>query len=434
MNDIFITAIHVIDLRFPTSRENIGSDAVNKDPDYSAAYCIIETNSDLRGHGLSFTLGRGTDLVVQAAQYLSQYAINRTLASITDDFRAFARQLTDDTQFRWLGPEKGVIQLAAAALINAVWDLYARAESKPLWQLLSEMEPAQLIKAIDFRYIDDALSPEEALDTLNSRRAGQAERLALLRKNGYPAYTTSVGWFGYSEEKIRRLSREALADGWTHFKLKVGGDAADDLRRGHVVREEIGWTNKLMVDANQKWGVLEAITRTRQLAELQPWWMEEPTNPDDILGHARIRREVPEVRIATGEHVHNRIMFKQLLQAKAIDVLQLDSCRVAGVNENLAIILMAAKFNVPVCPHAGGVGLCEYVQHLSAFDFLSVSASLENRVIEFVDHLHEHFVDPVRIKDGHYLLPEQPGYSIEIREESLTRFAFPEGEAWSTSE
>lgn len=433
MNDILITAVRVIDLRFPTSRESIGSDAVNKDPDYSAAYCIIETDSELRGHGLSFTLGRGTDLVVQAAQYLSQYAVNRTLASITDDFRAFARQLTDDTQFRWLGPEKGVIQLAAAALINAVWDLYARAESKPLWQLLSEMEPAQLIKAIDFRYIDDALTPEEALELLTERRKGQAERLALLKKDGYPAYTTSVGWFGYSEEKIRRLSKEALADGWTHFKLKVGGDAADDLRRGHIVREEIGWSNKLMVDANQKWGVLEAIARTRQLAELQPWWMEEPTNPDDILGHARIRREVPEVRIATGEHVHNRIMFKQLLQAQAIDVLQLDSCRVAGVNENLAIILLAAKFNVPVCPHAGGVGLCEYVQHLSAFDFLSISATLENRVIEFVDHLHEHFIDPVRIRNGRYLLPEQPGYSIEIREESLTRFAYPQGEAWSAS-
>jgi L-fuconate dehydratase len=433
LNDILITAVRVIDLRFPTSRESIGSDAVNKDPDYSAAYCIIETDSELRGHGLSFTLGRGTDLVVQAAQYLSQYAVNRTLASITDDFRAFARQLTDDTQFRWLGPEKGVIQLAAAALINAVWDLYARAESKPLWQLLSEMEPAQLIKAIDFRYIDDALTPEEALELLTERRKGQAERLALLKKDGYPAYTTSVGWFGYSEEKIRRLSKEALADGWTHFKLKVGGDAADDLRRGHIVREEIGWSNKLMVDANQKWGVLEAIARTRQLAELQPWWMEEPTNPDDILGHARIRREVPEVRIATGEHVHNRIMFKQLLQAQAIDVLQLDSCRVAGVNENLAIILLAAKFNVPVCPHAGGVGLCEYVQHLSAFDFLSISATLENRVIEFVDHLHEHFIDPVRIRNGRYLLPEQPGYSIEIREESLTRFAYPQGEAWSAS-
>ena len=433
LKDIQITAVRVIDLRFPTSLENIGSDAVNKDPDYSAAYCIIETNSELRGHGLSFTLGRGTDLVVEAAQYLSRYAVNRSLSSITDDFRAFARQLTDDTQFRWLGPEKGVIQLAAAALINAVWDLYARAESKPLWQLLSEMEPAQLVKAIDFRYIDDALSPEEALEMLTARRKGQAERLELLKRQGYPAYTTSAGWFGYSEEKIRRLSKEALADGWTYFKLKVGGDAADDLRRGHIVREEIGWTNKLMVDANQKWGVVDAIARTRQLAELQPWWMEEPTSPDDILGHARIRCEVPEVRIATGEHVHNRIMFKQLLQAKAIDVLQLDSCRVAGVNENLAIILMAAKFDIPVCPHAGGVGLCEYVQHLSAFDFLSVSGTLENRVIEFVDHLHEHFVDPVRIRKGHYLLPEQPGYSIEIREESLTRFAYPHGAAWSTS-
>lgn len=431
MNDILITSVRVIDLRFPTSRDNIGSDAVNKDPDYSAAYCIIETNSGLEGYGLTFTLGRGTDLVVQAAEYLSRYAVNRTLASITDDFCAFARQLTDDTQFRWLGPEKGVIHLAAGALINAIWDLYARAESKPLWQLLAEMEPAQLLKAVDFRYIDDALSREEALDLLTARREGQAERLALLKRQGYPAYTTSAGWFGYSEQKIRRLSKEALAEGWTHFKLKVGGDAADDLRRGHIVRDEIGWTNKLMVDANQKWGVLEAIERTRGLAELAPWWMEEPTSPDDILGHARIRREVPNVRIATGEHVHNRIMFKQLLQAEALDVLQLDSCRVAGVNENLAIILLAAKFNIPVCPHAGGVGLCEYVQHLSAFDFLSVSTTLENRVIEFVDHLHEHFVDPVRICKGHYLLPQQPGYSIQIREESLTRFAFPHGAAWS---
>jgi L-fuconate dehydratase len=434
LNDILITAVRVIDLRFPTSRENIGSDAVNKDPDYSAAYCILETNSELEGYGLSFTLGRGTDLVVQAAEYLSRYAVNRTLASITDDFRAFLRELTDDTQFRWLGPEKGVIQLAAAALINALWDLYARAEKKPLWQLLSEMEPERLIGAIDFRYIDDALSPEEALDLLRSRRAGQAERLALLEEQGYPAYTTSVGWFGYSEEKIRRLSKEALAEGWTHFKLKVGGDAADDLRRGHIVREEIGWENRLMVDANQKWGIAEAIARTRQLAELKPWWMEEPTSPDDILGHARIRREVPEVRIATGEHVHNRIMFKQFLQAEALDVVQIDSCRVAGVNENLAIILLAAKFKVPVCPHAGGVGLCEYVQHLSAFDFLSVSGSLEGRVIEFVDHLHEHFIDPVHIRNGRYLLPRQPGYSIEIRKESLTRFAFPDGAAWSKSE
>jgi L-fuconate dehydratase len=431
LNEILITGVRVIDLRFPTSRDHIGSDAVNKDPDYSAAYCILQTDGELEGHGLTFTLGRGTDLVVQALQYLTRYVVNRTLSSITDDLCAFGRELTDDTQFRWLGPEKGVIHLATGALINAVWDLYARAEKKPLWQLLAEMEPAQLVKAVDFRYIDDAITKSEALDLLTAQRAGQAGRLAQLREQGYPAYTTSVGWFGYSEEKIRRLSKEALAEGWTHFKLKVGGDAADDLRRGHIVREEIGWTNKLMVDANQKWGVNEAIERTNQLAELAPWWMEEPTSPDDILGHARIRREVKPVRIATGEHVQNRIIFKQLLQADAIDVLQLDSCRVAGVNENLAILLLAAKFDIPVCPHAGGVGLCEYVQHLSIFDFLSVSGTLENRVIEFVDHLHEHFLDPVVIRKGCYQVPTAPGYSIEIKEESLVRFAFPEGEAWS---
>jgi L-fuconate dehydratase len=432
LNEILITAVRVIDLRFPTSRDHIGSDAVNTDPDYSAAYCILEANCALEGHGLTFTLGRGTDLVVQAVRYLSRYIVNRTLSSITEDLRAFARQLTDDTQFRWLGPEKGVIHLATGALLNAVWDLYARAEDKPLWQLLADMEPVQLLKAVDFRYIDDALSPDEALDILNKARGnGQRERLALLQQQGYPAYTTSVGWFGYSEEKIRGLAKEALAEGWTHFKLKVGGDPADDLRRGHIVRDEIGWTNKLMVDANQKWGVLEAIDRTRQLAELKPYWMEEPTSPDDILGHARIRREVPEVRIATGEHCHNRVMFKQLLQAQAIDVLQLDSCRVAGVNENLAIILLAAKFKIPVCPHAGGVGLCEYVQHLAAFDFLSVSASLDDRVIEFVDHLHEHFLTPVQIHNGRYLLPTTPGYSIQIRKQSLMHFTYPTGKAWS---
>ena len=432
MNEILITSVRVIDLRFPTSREQIGSDAVNKDPDYSAAYCILETNSDLEGHGLTFTLGRGNDLVVQALEYLTRYVVNRTLSFITNDLRAFGRQLTDDTQFRWLGPEKGVIHLATGALINAVWDLYAKSESKPLWQLLADMEPTQLLSAVDFRYIDDALTEAEALEILTkARSAGKQQRLAQLQQTGYPAYTTSVGWFGYSEDKIRRLAKVALADGWTHFKLKVGGDPTEDLRRGHVVREEIGWTNKLMVDANQKWGVLEAIQRTLALAPIAPWWMEEPTSPDDILGHARIRREAAPIRIATGEHVQNRIIFKQLLQAQAIDVLQLDSCRVAGVNENLAILLLAAKFNIPVCPHAGGVGLCEYVQHLSIFDFLSVSASLEDRVIEFVDHLHEHFLTPVVIRNGHYQLPTAPGYSIQIKPESLTRFAYPNGPAWT---
>jgi L-fuconate dehydratase len=420
----------VVDLRFPTSRQQIGSDAVNKDPDYSAAYCILETDSGVEGHGLTFTLGRGTDLVVQAAEYLGTFVAGKTLSGIAADFVAFTRLLTDETQFRWLGPEKGVIHLACGALINAVWDLWARVEGKPVWRLLAEMTPEQLVGLVDFRYIDDAITREEALAIVTKSKDGYSERLARLEAEGYPAYTTSVGWFGYSEEKIRRLAREALAEGWTHFKLKVGGDAADDLRRGHIVREEIGWTNKLMVDANQKWGVLEAIRRTKQLQELQPWWMEEPTSPDDILGHARIRREAAPTRIATGEHCQNRVMFKQLLQAGAIDVCQIDSCRVAGVNENLAILLMAAKFGVVVCPHAGGVGLCEYVQHLSAFDYLRVSCSLEDRVIEFVDHLHEHFVEPVAIRNGRYLLPRKPGYSIEIFRESLEEFAFPGGAAW----
>ncbi len=430
MNDVRITKVRVVDLRFPTSRQQIGSDAVNKDPDYSAAYCILETDSGVEGHGLTFTLGRGTDLVVQAAEYLGTFVAGKTLSGIAADFVAFTRLLTDETQFRWLGPEKGVIHLACGALINAVWDLWARVEGKPVWRLLAEMTPEQLVGLVDFRYIDDAITREEALAIVTKSKDGYSERLARLEAEGYPAYTTSVGWFGYSEEKIRRLAREALAEGWTHFKLKVGGDAADDLRRGHIVREEIGWTNKLMVDANQKWGVLEAIRRTKQLQELQPWWMEEPTSPDDILGHARIRREAAPTRIATGEHCQNRVMFKQLLQAGAIDVCQIDSCRVAGVNENLAILLMAAKFGVVVCPHAGGVGLCEYVQHLSAFDYLRVSCSLEDRVIEFVDHLHEHFVEPVAIRNGRYLLPRKPGYSIEIFRESLEEFAFPGGAAW----
>jgi L-fuconate dehydratase len=432
LTEIKITALRVVDLRFPTSRDHIGSDAVNVDPDYSAAYCILETDSALEGHGLTFTLGRGTDLCVAALNYLGRFIVGRTLASITDDFVAFNRTLTDDSQFRWLGPEKGVIHLSTGALINAVWDLYAKSEGKPLWRLLAEMPAEKLLSAIDFRYIDDALSREEALAILTASESTLQERVDKLVAEGYPAYTTSAGWFGFSDEKIKRLCEEGLADGWTHFKLKVGGIPADDLRRGRIIREAIGPNNRMMVDANQKWGVLEAIDRTNQLAELKPWWMEEPTSPDDILGHARIRREVAPTRIATGEHCHNKVMFKQLLQAGAIDVCQIDSCRVAGVNENLAIILMAAKFGIPVCPHAGGVGLCEYVQHLSAFDYLRVSCSLEDRVIEYVDHLHEHFLTPVDIRRGRYFLPETPGYSIEIHPESLKKFAFPSGEAWSS--
>ncbi len=433
MKNLIIRGVRIVDLRFPTSREHIGSDAVNKDPDYSAAYCILSTDGGYEGHGLTFTLGRGTELVVSALQYLSRFVSGRDLESITSDMNGFYLELTGDTQFRWLGPEKGVIHLAVGAMLNAIWDLYAKVENKPVWELLTQMEPEQLVAAIDFRYIADALSRDEALKILRDAKAGQAQRLAALEDTGYPAYTTSAGWFGFSDEKIRRLCREGITDGWSHFKLKVGGLPDDDLRRGRIVREEIGWDTKLMVDANQKWGVEEAIRRTRQLAELEPWWMEEPTSPDDILGHARIRREAAPVRIATGEHCHNAVMFKQLLQAGSIDVCQIDSCRVAGINENLAILLMAAKFGVPVCPHAGGVGLCEYVQHLSMFDFLSVSCTLQDRVIEYVDHLHEHFRHPVIIRRGHYMLPRAAGYSAEILPESLARFSFPDGDAWKDS-
>jgi L-fuconate dehydratase len=430
-NEIVITDVRVIDLRFPTSREQIGSDAVNKDPDYSAAYCILETSSpELTGHGLTFTLGRGTEICVAALRYLARFVRGRSLAELTRDLRGLSQQLTGETQFRWLGPEKGVIHMACGALLNAVWDLYAKAEGKPLWRLLAEMEPEHLADIIDYHYISDVLTKDEAVTMLSKQRNGWQIRLAELEHSGYPAYTTSVGWYGFSDEKIRTLCRQAIADGWTHFKLKVGGDSQDDLRRGRIVREEIGWENKLMVDANQRWGVVEAIERTRALGELVPWWMEEPTSPDDILGHARIRREVAPIRIATGEHVHNAVMFKQFMQAGAIDVCQIDSCRVAGVNEILAILLMAAKFGVPVCPHAGGVGLCEYVQHLSIFDYLCVSGLLKDRVIEFVDHLHEHFVTPVEIRRGHYRLPREAGYSIEINPESLERFSFPDGASW----
>jgi L-fuconate dehydratase len=427
---ISILAAEVIDLRFPTSREQIGSDAVNKDPDYSAAYCILKTDSEFEGHGLTFTLGRGTDLVASALRYLTGFVVGRTLESITRDHHAFYREVTGDTQFRWLGPEKGVIHLAVGALLNAVWDLQAKVAGKPVWRLLAEMTPEEIVAAIDFRYISDVLTKDEALQILRAGKQGQSERLATLERDGYPAYTTSAGWFGFSDEKIRGLCKEGLADGWTHFKLKVGGDAAVDLRRARIMRSEIGPHNRMMVDANQRWGVEEAIARTKELAEVEPWWMEEPTSPDDILGHARIRREAAPTRIATGEHCHNSVMFKQLLQAGSIDVCQIDSCRVASINENLAILLMAAKFGVPVCPHAGGVGLCEYVQHLSIFDYLCVSCTMKDRVIEYVDHLHEHFLEPVRIRRGHYLVPEAPGYSGEIRAESLEQYVFPTGEAW----
>jgi L-fuconate dehydratase len=426
-----ITDLEVLDLRFPTSRTADGTDAMHLDPDYSAAYVILHTDGDLQGHGLAFTLGRGTEVCASAIQALRHHVVSRKLDDLTNNLGGFWRQLSGDSQLRWLGPEKGVIHLALAAIVNAVWDLYAKRERKPLWKLLADLSPAEIIRCIDFRYMSDALTREEALDILQRHATSKDDREREILARGYPAYTTSAGWIGYSDDKIRGACRQAMAEGWTHFKVKVGGAPEDDARRVDLVRGEIGPDRTLMIDANQRWDVSEAIERVQQLAKFNLWWIEEPTSPDDVLGHAAIRRAVRPIGVATGEHCANRVLFKQLLQAQAIDFCQIDSCRLGGVNENLAVMLMAAKFGVPVCPHAGGVGLCEHVQHLSIFDYIAVSATLERRVTEFVDHLHEHFVHPVVIRDARYMPPTAPGYSIEIKPESREAYRYPEGAAWS---
>jgi len=427
-----ITGLDAFDIRFPTSRERDGSDAMNPDPDYSAAYVILRTDhpAGLEGHGLTFTIGRGNELCVAAARALAPLVQGLTLEEIKADMARFWRRLTGDSQLRWVGPEKGVIHLATAAVVNAVWDLYAKAEGKPLWQLLAGLTSEELVRCIDFRYLTDALTRQEALEILRRHEPTRAAREAEMRARGYPAYTTSAGWLGYPDEKIRRLCREGVQQGWSHFKIKVGRDLEDDLRRAAIVRAEIGPDRKLMLDANQVWDVGEAIANMRKLARFDPWWIEEPTSPDDILGHATIAKAVAPIGVATGEQCHNRVMFKQLMQAGAMRFCQIDSCRLGGVNEVLAVLLLAAKFGIPVCPHAGGVGLCEYVQHLAIFDYICVSASLDDRVVEYVDHLHEHFVDPVVIRDGRYMPPTAPGYSITMRPESLKRYAWPGGEAW----
>ena len=432
-SNLIITDIEVKDIRFPTSKTLDGSDAMNPDPDYSAAYVILKTNhaDNIEGHGLTFTIGRGNELCVAAINSLAHLVIGKSLKSIADDMAGFWKTITGDSQLRWLGPEKGVIHLATGAMVNAVWDLYAKVEGKPLWQLLADMTPTELVNCIDFTYITDAITKAEALALLTEKAATKQERIAQLKVNGYPAYTTSAGWLGYSDEKMRRLCREAKAAGFSHLKMKVGANLADDMRRASIIREEIGDDLRLMMDANQKWDVDEAIENMAALAKYNPYWIEEPTSPDDILGHAKIARAVAPIKVATGEHCQNRVMFKQLLQADAIEICQIDSCRVGGVNEILAIMLMAAKFNVPVCPHAGGVGLCEYVQHLSMIDFIAISGSLENRIIEYVDHLHEHFHDPVVIKDGHYMPPSMAGYSITMKAKSLEDYNFPDGEIWN---
>jgi L-fuconate dehydratase len=428
-----VVSLDVRDIRFPTSRSLDGSDAMHQKPDYSCAYVVLRTDSDtaVEGCGLTFTNGRGTEVVVAAVRAFAFLVVGRTLEEIVGDMRGFWRSLTSEDQLRWLGPEKGVIHLAAGAVVNAVWDLWAKVEGKPLYRLLIDLEPEQLVGAIDFRYIEDALSESEALALLRGMRAGREERLAEIIESGYPAYTTSAGWLGYDDAKITRLVAEAVAAGFTRVKMKVGQDVASDARRARLIRESLGPDGTLMMDANQYWGVDEAIAAMRVLGEYNPWWIEEPTSPDDVLGHARIRREIAPIRVATGEHVQNRVIFKQLFQAEAIDFCQIDACRVGGVNEVLAIILLAAKYGVPVCPHAGGVGLCEYVQHLAMFDYVAVTGTFENRVVEWVDHLHEHFVHPAIVRDGRYLAPTAPGYSIEMYAASLDEYEYPQGAAWN---
>jgi L-fuconate dehydratase len=428
-----ILKAEVHDVRFPTSRTLAGSDAMNRDPDYSAAYVVLRTDHPrgLAGHGLTFTTGRGTELCVLAAQLLSDHVTGRTLEEIASDMAGFWRQVVGDSQMRWLGPEKGVVHLATAALVNAVWDLYAKVEGKPLWKLLVDMSPEQIVACIDFRYIEDVLKPDEALALLEAKMATRSEREAEMRRDGFPAYTTSAGWLGYSDEQIQELARAALAGGFTHLKLKVGFDTESDLRRARALRQALGPDGHLMLDANQVWGVEEAIAHVRSLAEVEPWWIEEPTSPDDVLGHRRIRAAIGPIKVATGEHVQNRVVWKQLFQAGAIDFCQVDSCRLGGVNEVLAVLLLAARHDIPVCPHAGGVGLCEYVRHISIFDYVAVSGSLANRVCEWVDHLHEHFVDPAVVVRGRYQCPTLPGYSAEMKPDSVTAHSFPDGSVWA---
>jgi L-fuconate dehydratase len=429
---ITIREVVARDIRFPTSRALDGSDAMNPNPDYSAAYVILRTDdpNGLEGHGLTFTIGRGNEICVVAIKALAPLVVGQTLESFTADMGRFWRRIVGDSQLRWIGPEKGAIHLATAAIVNAVWDLWAKQVGKPLWKLLVDMSPEELVRCIDFRFITDALTPEEAIGLLRKVQDGRAAREAEMQQVGFPAYTTSAGWLGYDDEKMRRLCQEAIDAGWSHFKLKVGADLEDDVRRLRIVREAIGPERTLMVDANQVWDVPQAIEWMAQLAPYNPWWIEEPTSPDDILGHAAIARGVAPIGVATGEHCHNRVIFKQLLQADAIRFCQLDPARLGGVNECLAVILLAAKFGVPICPHAGGVGLCEYAQHLSIFDYIAVGASLEGRILEYVDHLHEHFFDPVVMKNGRYMPPAAPGYSITMRPESLDEYEFPGGKAW----
>ncbi|MFA4897819.1 MULTISPECIES: enolase C-terminal domain-like protein [Microbacterium] len=429
-----IMSIETSDVRFPTSLELDGSDAVNVDPDYSAAYVRIIAEDGEAGYALVFTGGRGNEIVVKAIESYGQLIVGEELDDLVGDLGAAAKQLVHDSQLRWLGPEKGVSHMAAGAIINALWDVAARREGKPLWRYLADLTPEQVVAAIDFTHISDALTPDEALEILRRGEQGKAERIAELEQNGFRAYTTSPGWLGYTDEKMLRLTREAVADGFELIKLKVGGSLEDDIRRFELVRAEVGPDFPVAIDANQRWDVEDAIAWLEPLKRFEPFWIEEATSTDDVLGHATIRKAIAPMRVATGEAVQSRIIFKQLLQAQAIDVMQIDSVRVAGVNENLGNILLAAKFGVPVCPHAGGVGLCELVQHFSFFDYAAVAGTQDDRYIEFVDHLHEHFAEPVVVTGGRYRAPQQPGNGAEMLPDSVATWTFPDGPGWQELE
>ncbi|WP_035227806.1 MULTISPECIES: L-fuconate dehydratase [Acidiphilium] len=425
MTQVRITGFETFDLRFPTSRLKDGSDAMNPDPDYSAAYVILHTDQDgLDGHGLTFTIGRGTEIAVAAIRAIAPLVVGLELDWITDNPGRFWRHVTGDSQLRWIGPDKGAIHLGTAAVVNAVWDLWAKAEGKPVWQLVGEMSPEALVRAIDFRYITDCITPEEALALLRDAAAGKDARLQTLLAKGYPCYTTSAGWLGYDDDKLRRLVREAVDQGFRYIKFKVGQSVEDDIRRLRIAREIAGPACRFMIDANQVWEVDEAIDWVGRLAFADPWFIEEPTSPDDVEGHRAIRAAVAPIRVATGEMCQNRVMFKQFIMRGAIDVVQIDACRLGGLNEVLAVLLMAAKYRLPVWPHAGGVGLCEYVQHLAMIDYLAISGTMDDRVVEYVDHLHEHFIDPCVIRDAAYMPPRAPGYSIAIKPQSLRDYAF----------
>ncbi|MDI1289379.1 MAG: enolase C-terminal domain-like protein [bacterium] len=427
-------SLETVDVRFPTSRDLDGSDAMNPEPDYSAAYVVVGTDvgDGLDGHGFAFTTGRGNDVQTLAIRSLAPWLVGRDVDEVLDDLGRFGRELTGDPQLRWLGPEKGVIHMACGALINALWDLRAKREGKPLWKVLSDLSPEQIVDLVDFTYLTNALTREEALALLRGQLDGRLARESELRAQGYPAYTTTPGWMGYSDEKLARLSREAVEDGFTLIKLKVGSTLSEDVRRMGIARTAVGPDIGIAIDANQRWEVDEAIAWVNALSEFAPYWIEEPTSPDDILGHASVRSAVAPIMVASGEHAHNRVMFKQLLQAQSVDIVQIDASRVGGVNENIAILLLAAKFGVRVCPHAGGVGLCELVRHLSMFDFVAVSGSQEGRYIEYVDHLHEHFLDPAVIRAGRYVVPTAPGFSAEMRPQTLSDFRYPDGPVWAS--